>query len=147
MPFFVSSRGYGFLWNNPAIGSVNFATNVTEWHAKRTVKMDYFITAGDSPAEIEAQYSLATGRTPMMPEYGLGYWQCKLRYRTQEELLNVAREHKRRGLPLDVIVIDFFHWTLQGDFRFEPRDWPDPEAMVKERCTHGVETGQCSVWP
>ena len=62
------------------------------------MKLDYFITAGDTPAEIEAQYSLATGRTPMMPEYGLGYWQCKLRYRTQEELLNVAREHKRRGL-------------------------------------------------
>ena len=146
VPFFVSSRGYGFLWNNPAISSVNFATNVTEWHAKRTVKMDYFITAGDSPAEIEAQYSLATGRTPMMPEYGLGYWQCKLRYRTQEELLNVAREHKRRGLPLDVIVIDFFHWTLQGDFRFEPRDWHDPETMVKELHDMGVETA-VSVWP
>lgn len=146
VPFFVSSRGYGFLWNNPAIGSVTFATNVTEWHAKRTVKLDYFITAGDTPAEIEAQYSLATGRTPMMPEYGLGYWQCKLRYRTQEELLNVAREHKCRGLPLDAIVIDFFHWTLQGDFRFEPRDWPDPDAMVKELHDMGVET-VVSVWP
>ena len=53
-----------------------------------------------------------------MPEYGLGYWQCKLRYRTQDELLAVAREHKRRGLPMDAIVIDFFHWTRQGDFKF-----------------------------
>ena len=146
VPFMVSSRGYGFFWNNPAIGTATFGTNKTEWHVNSTKKLDYFITAGDSPAEIEAQYSLATGRTPMMPEYGMGYWQCKLRYRNQEELLAVAREHKKRGLPMDAIVIDFFHWTRQGDFRFEPRDWPDPEAMVKELKELGIEL-VVSVWP
>ena len=146
VPFMVSSRGYGFFWNNPAIGTATFGTNKTEWHVNSTKKLDYFITAGDNPAEIEAQYSLATGRTPMMPEYGMGYWQCKLRYRNQEELLAVAREHKKRGLPMDAIVIDFFHWTRQGDFRFEPRDWPDPAAMVKELKELGIEL-VVSVWP
>jgi alpha-D-xyloside xylohydrolase len=146
VPFYVSSRGYGFFWNNPAVGTATFGTNKTEWHADSTKKLDYFITAGDTPAEIEAQYSLATGRTPMMPEYGLGYWQCKLRYRNQEELLSVAREHKKRGLPMDAIVIDFFHWTRQGDFKFEPRDWPDPGAMVKELKELGIEL-VVSVWP
>ena len=146
VPFYVSSRGYGFFWNNPAIGTATFGTNKTEWHVHNTKKLDYFITAGDTPAEIEAQYSLATGRTPMMPEYGMGYWQCKLRYRNQEELLAVAREHKRRGLPMDAIVIDFFHWTRQGDFRFEPRDWPDPQAMVDELKELGIEL-VVSVWP
>ena len=146
VPFMISSRGYGFFWNNPAIGTATFATNKTEWHAKSTKKLDYFITAGDTPLEIEAHYTAATGRTPMMPEYGLGYWQCKLRYRNQEEILAVAREHKRRGLPMDAIVVDFFHWTMQGDFRFEPRDWPDPEGMVKELREMGIET-VVSVWP
>ena len=146
VPFYVSSRGYGFLWNNPAIGTATFGTNKTEWYAKRTKKLDYFITAGDTPAEIELNYSAAAGRTPMMPEFGLGYWQCKLRYRTQEEILAVAREHKRRGLPMDAIVVDFFHWTMQGDFKFEKRDWPDPDAMVKELKDMGIET-VVSVWP
>ncbi len=146
VPFYVSSRGYGFLWNNPAIGTATFGTNKTEWYAKRTKKLDYFITAGDTPAEIELYYSAAAGRTPMMPEFGLGYWQCKLRYRTQEEILAVAREHKRRGLPMDAIVVDFFHWTMQGDFKFEKRDWPDPDAMVKELKDMGIET-VVSVWP
>ncbi len=146
VPFYVSNRGYGFFWNNPAIGTVAFGTNKTEWHVESTKKLDYYITAGDTPAQIEANYSLAVGRTPMMPEYGLGYWQCKLRYRTQEELLAVAREHKRRGLPMDAIVIDFFHWTMQGDFRFEPLDWPDPEGMVRELKELGIET-VVSVWP
>ncbi len=146
VPFFVSSRGYGFFWNNPAIGTASFGMNKTEWYAKSTKKLDYFITAGDTPADIERNYSAATGRTPMMPEFGLGYWQCKLRYRNQDELLAVAREHKRRGLPMDAIVVDFFHWTMQGEFKFEPRDWPDPEAMVKELKELGIET-VVSVWP
>lgn len=146
VPFMLSSRGYGFLWNNPAVGSVVFGANKTEWYAHSTKKLDYFITAGDTPAEIEENYTAAVGRAPRMPEYGLGYWQCKLRYRTQEELLSVAREHKRRGLPMDAVVIDFFHWTRQGDFKFEPRDWPDPEGMVKELKELGIET-VVSVWP
>ena len=146
VPFMISNRGYGFFWNNPAIGTVTFATNRTEWHAKSTKKMDYFITAGDTPADLERNYSATTGRTPMMPEFGLGYWQCKLRYRNQEEILKVAREHKRRGLPMDAIVVDFFHWSMQGDFKFEKRDWPDPAAMVKELKEMGIET-VVSVWP
>ncbi len=146
VPFMISSRGYGFLWNNPAIGTATFGTNKTEWYAKSTQKLDYFITAGDTPAEIEQNYTAVAGRAPRMPEYGLGYWQCKLRYRTQDEILAVAREHKRRGLPMDAIVVDFFHWTRQGDFKFEPRDWPDPDAMVKELKELGIET-VVSVWP
>lgn len=146
VPFMVSSRGYGFFWNNPAIGTVTFGANKTEWIARSTKKMDYFITAGDTPAEILEQYTAATGRSPMMPEYGLGYWQCKLRYRNQDEILEVAREHKKRGLPMDAIVVDFFHWTMQGEFKFEPRDWPDPDAMVKELKELGIET-VVSVWP
>ena len=146
VPFYVSNLGYGFLWNNPGVGTVSFAKNLTEWHLPRTDQMDYYIVAGDSPAEILSLYSAATGRSPDMPEYGLGYWQCRLRYRTQEEVLSVAREMKRRGLPLDVIVIDFFHWKLQGDWDFDPACFPDPAAMAAELRSMGVET--CvSVWP
>ena len=146
VPFYVSSRGYGFLWNNPAVGMCTFGTNRTEWTARSTKKLDYYITCGDTPADIERNYSVVTGRTPMMPEYGMGYWQCKLRYRTQDELMAVARKHKAMGLPLDAIVVDFFHWPRQGDWRFDPIDWPDPDAMVKELKEMGVET-VVSVWP
>ncbi len=146
VPFYVSSRGYGFLWNNPAVGRCSFGTNLTEWTARSSRELDYWIVAGDSPAAIEERYSAVTGRTPMMPEYGMGFWQSKLRYRDQEEVLAVAREHLRRGYPLDVIVVDFFHWTLEGDYRFDPRCFPDPSAMVKALRDMGVETA-VSVWP
>ncbi len=146
VPFFVSTRGYGFLWNNPAIGSATFASNKTEWTSVSCKKMDYWICAGDSPAQIEEQYADVTGKTPMMPEYGMGFWQCKLRYRTQEEVLAVAREYKKRGIPLDVIVVDFFHWTRQGEFKFDPRCFPEPEKMIAELKEMGINL--CvSVWP
>ncbi|MBQ2574370.1 MAG: hypothetical protein II575_09125, partial [Bacteroidales bacterium] len=99
-----------------------------------------------SPAEIEENYTAVTGRTPIMPDFASGFWQCKLRYRNQEEVLNVAREYHSRKLPLDVIVIDFFHWTCQGDFKFDPKDWPDPDAMVRELSELGVRL-MVSVWP
>ena len=110
-PFMLSSRGYGLLWNNPAVGDVTFARNVTRWTARATGQIDFWICAGDNPAQIEEAYAGATGTVPMMRDDLMGFWQCKLRYRTQEELLNVVREHKRRGLPMDAIVVDFFHWT------------------------------------
>lgn len=146
IPFVVSSKGYGFLWNNPAIGSVSFAKNHTQWRAESTKQLDYWVTTGDSYADIERRYAAATGHAPRMPEWGLGFWQCKLRYWNQEQLLGVAREFKRRNIPVDVIVIDFFHWPHMGDYRFEDEFWPDPKAMVDELHEMGIKL-MVSVWP
>ena len=146
VPFVMSSRGYGFLWHNPAIGYASFGLNRTTWHAESTKQLDYWVTAGDTPEEISLHYAQATGFVPMMPEYGLGFWQCKLRYWNQEQLLNVAREYHRRGLKVDVIVCDFFHWPHMGDYRFDPEFFPDPAAMVKELKEMGMEL-MVSIWP
>ena len=146
VPFALSNKGYGLLWNNPAIGSVTFGKNLTEWTALSTRQMDYWITAGDTPAEIEEAYADATGKVPMMPDYGCGFWQCKLRYQTQEELLEVAREYKRRGLPISVIVADYFHWPHQGDWKFDKDYWPDLKAMVDELEGMGIKL-MVSIWP
>lgn len=146
VPFAVSSLGYGILWNNPGIGRAVFGTNIMSFESYATKVLDYWFVAGDTPAEIEEGYAAVTGTVPMMPEYGLGFWQCKLRYQTQEELLEVVREYKRRKLPLDVIVIDFFHWPRQGEWKFDPVYWPDPDAMVKELQELGVEL-MVSIWP
>ena len=145
VPFVISTRGYGFLWNNPAIGTATFGTNGTTWTAEQTQKIDYWVTCG-TPSEIEKNYTDVTGRTPMMPDFAMGFWQCKLRYRTQQEVIEVAKEYRRRKLPLDVIVIDFFHWTCQGDFKFDAEDWPDPEQMVRKLSEMGVKL-MVSVWP
>ncbi|MCH4033727.1 MAG: family 31 glucosidase [Lachnospiraceae bacterium] len=146
VPFLVSSLGYGMLWNNPAVGTVTFGKAVTEWTAASTRQMDYWITVGENPKEILQNYTGVTGRAPMFPEDRMGLWQCKLRYRTQEEVLEVARAYQKAGIAIDQIVIDFFHWTVQGDWKFDRTYWPDPKAMVEELHSMGIKV-IVSVWP
>lgn len=165
VPFALSSHGYGLLWNNPAIGRAVLGKNTMSFEAFSTNILDYWIVAGDTPAQIEESYARATGTVPLMPEFGLGFWQCKLRYQTQDELLTVAREYKKKNLPIDLIVIDFFHWPKQGEWKFDTTYWPDPgeplapmfcllllvltlylDAMVRELKEMNIEL-MVSIWP
>ncbi len=146
VPFAVSSLGYGFLWNNPAVGQVTFGKNYTEWTAHATRVMDYWITTADTPKQILENYTAVTGRAPEFPEDRMGLWQCKLRYRTQEEVLEVARRYQAEGIHIDQIVIDYFHWTVQGDWKFDKTYWPDPKSMVDELHRMGIKV-IVSVWP
>ena len=146
VPFALSSLGYGFLWNNPAVGKATFGKNMTEWISDATKQMDYWVTVADTPKQILKNYTAVTGRAPMMPSDAMGFWQCKLRYRTQEEVLSVARRYREMGVQLDVIVIDFFHWTVQGDWKFDSTYWPDPKAMIDELHSMGIKV-MVSVWP
>ena len=146
IPFVYSSIGYGFIWNNPAVGRVELVGNHTLWRAQAAKQIDYIIIAGDSPAQIMGSYTALTGRAPMLPQWAVGFWQSKLRYVTQEELLEVAREYKQRNLPVSVIVADYFHWPQQGDWKFDPTYWPNPEAMVDELKQMGMRL-MVSVWP
>lgn len=146
VPFVVSSAGYGFLWNNPAVGRATFATNRTEWVARSTRQLDYWVTAGDTPAQIESHYVQATGHAPIMPDWALGFWQCNLRYWNQDQVLRIARRFKQEHIPVSVLVIDFFHWPHMGDFRFEKEFWPDPKKMCDELHKLGIRV-MVSVWP
>ncbi len=146
VPVVYSSKGYGFFWNNPAAGRAELVNNGTTWIAEKTDQLDYFVFTGADPAAVMTNYARLTGFPTMMPDWAMGFWQCKLRYRTQDELLAVAREHKRRGLPMSVIVIDYFHWPMQGAWDFDPKCWPDPVGMLKELKSMGIET-MVSIWP
>ncbi|MDN4474776.1 glycoside hydrolase family 31 protein [Demequina sp. SYSU T00192] len=146
VPFMLSSAGYGFLWNNPAIGRVELAENGTRWVADSARAIDYWVTAAEDPATILTRYADATGRPPALPRWATGFWQSKLRYQSQEELLEVAREHRRRGLPLSVIVLDYFSWTRLGDWRLDTEEWPDLEGALAELHEMGVRL-MVSIWP
>ena len=82
----------------------------------------------------------------MIPEFALGFWQCKLRYERQEQVLEVARKYKEMGVPVSVIIVDYFHWTEQGDYKFDPEYWPDPKAMADELHQMGIKL-MVSMWP
>lgn len=69
------------------------------------------IFAGNTPKELMQTYCELTGYAPKIPQWALGFWQCKLRYESEDEVLSTAREYRSRGIPIDAIVIDYFHWT------------------------------------
>ena len=146
VPFVLSSLGYGFLWNTPSVGNVVFGKNMTEWHFDMEDEIDYYICMGDTPAEIVETYTSVVGRAPEMPEDLLGLWQSKLRYSTQDEVLKVAEEYKRRNIPLDVIVIDYIHWKKFGNWSFDSECFPNPSEMTEKLISMGIKP-MVSVWP
>lgn len=146
LPVIYSSLGYGFLWNNPAIGRCEFTNNHTLWTAESTYQVDYLVFTGNTPAEVMNKYCQLTGFSPEMPKWAAGFWQCKLRYESQEDLLEVAREYRRRNIPIDAIVIDYFHWTEQGNWEFDPELWPNPTEMCRELEELGIRP-VVSIWP
>ena len=145
IPFVYSSLGYGFLWNNPAVGNVELSRNRTRWSVGATKKIDYVVIGG-APKEVASALADLTGHAPVMPHWATGFWQSRLRYETQEDLLAVARRYKEEGIPLAAIVCDYFHWTEQGDYRFDPAYWPNVKAMADELHAMGTKL-VVSVWP
>ncbi|WP_026459824.1 TIM-barrel domain-containing protein [Schaalia suimastitidis] len=146
IPFVLSDRGYGLLWNNPAVGRVEFSTDSTRWVGYGTDIIDYWLCLAPTPREILMRYADAVGHAPVLPRWATGFWQSRLRYMSQEELLAVARRYHELGLPLSVIVTDFIHWPAMGDFRFDPNEYPDPAAMLAELEQMGTRL-MVSVWP
>ncbi len=147
VPFVVTNYGYGLLWDNPSRTTVQFGFNdQTRWTSDVGRRVSFFVIAGKSYDEIYQGYRLLTGDTPMLPKSAYGYIQCKQRYTTQEEVLDVAREYRKRHLPADVMVVDWFYYTRMGQMDMDPAKWPDPVAMNRELHEMGFHS-MISIWP
>jgi alpha-D-xyloside xylohydrolase len=98
--------------------------------------------------DVIAHYRGLTGQAAMMPKWAYGFWQSRQRYETQDQLLGVVREHRRRGIPLDTIVQDWFYWPQDqwGSHNFDKARFPDPDGMVDEIHALGARI-MISVWP
>src|SRR5271170_1535720 len=147
VPFMVSSLGYGLVWDNPSKTTVDLGFNGRNvWSSEVGNRVSYFVIAGDTSDEIYEGYRLLTGVTHMLPKAIYGYIQSKAIYPTQEQLLDVAKEYRRKNLPLDVLVVDFLNMSRQGEMDLAPKRWPDPAAMNRELHAMGVGS-LLSVWP
>jgi alpha-D-xyloside xylohydrolase len=91
----------------------------------------------------------ATGRAPLWPRWALGYWQSKERYASQDELMGVAREYRRRGIPIDNIVLDWQYWGRLGwnAMGFDRSAFPDPVGMIDSLHTRYNLHLMISIWP
>lgn len=147
VPFMVTNYGYGIVWDNASKTVVEPGFNEqTRWTSEVGDRVSFFVIAGKDFDEIYSGYRLLTGTTPMLPKAAYGFVQCKQRYITQEEMLNVAKGYRERHLPLDVLVLDWFYFSKMGQFDFVPERFPDPAAMNTQLHDMGIQT-MISVWP
>jgi alpha-D-xyloside xylohydrolase len=147
VPFLISSRGYGLVWDNPSKTTVDLGFNGRNvWSSEVGSRVSYFVIAGETSDEIYQGYRLLTGVTHLLPRAAYGYIQSKAIYPTQDQILDVAKQYRQRRLPLDVVVVDFLNMTKQGEMDLDPQRWPDPAAMNRELHAMDVTT-LLSVWP
>ncbi|MGB8259075.1 MAG: TIM-barrel domain-containing protein [Terracidiphilus sp.] len=147
VPFLVSSRGYGLIWDNPSKTTIDLGFNqLNVWSSDVGDRVSFFVIAGDKSDEIYTGYRQLTGVTHLLPKATYGYIQSKAIYPTQEQALDIAKGYRDRQLPLDTLVVDFLNMTRQGEMDLDPARWPDPAAMNRQLHSMGVTT-LLSVWP
>jgi alpha-D-xyloside xylohydrolase len=111
-------------------------------------QIEYYFIAGDNMDEVISGYRTVTGKSQVMPKWAMGFWQSRERYKTQDELLETLAEFRRRNIPIDNIVQDWFYWPVDawGDHAFDPERFPNPKGMVDS--VHAMNARiMISVWP
>jgi alpha-glucosidase/alpha-D-xyloside xylohydrolase len=147
VPFMVSSRGYGLVWDNPSKTTIDLGFNQRNtWSSEVGDRVSYFVIAGNTSDEIYEGYRLLTGVTKMLPRTVYSYIQSKAIYPTEDQLMGVANEYRKKNLPLGVMVVDFLNITKQGEMDLDLKRWPDAAAMNRELHAMGVDS-MLSVWP
>ncbi len=147
VPFLVTNYGYGLVWDNPSKTTIAPGFNQqTRWTSEVGNRVSFFVIAGKDTDEIYSGYRLLTGETRLLPKAAYGYIQCKQRYLSQDEMLQVAQGYRDRHLPADIIVLDWFYYSKMGQMDFVPERFPDPAAMNRKLHEMGFET-MISVWP
>lgn len=119
----------------------------TVWRSPVADAIDYVVIAGPEPEAILSGYRDLIGETPLMPVWAFGYIHCRERFHSADELLSVAREFRRRRLPVDVMVQDWQYWGKYGwnAMRFDETTYPDPAGMIRD--LHGMDMRfMLSVW-
>ena len=152
VPVLVSSKGYGLLWDNASVSDIDIPSAVTGRPMTLTSEaggdIDYYFIAGPKLDDVVAGYRRLTGSAPMLARWAWGFWQCKERYQTQDELLGIATQYRQMGVPFDAVIQDWQYWPKDqwGSHRFDPERYKDPKAMVDQLHAMNVHT-IVSVWP
>jgi alpha-D-xyloside xylohydrolase len=146
VPLLLSSRGYGIFWNNGSRSRFNNRfVHALYISSEVADSVDYYFLYGPDFDKIVAGYRELTGEAPLFGKWAYGYWQCKNRYDSQQELESIAQKYRDLHIPLDNIVQDWFWWNIMGDPVFN-KNYPNPKAMVEALHKDHVHL-MISVWP
>jgi alpha-D-xyloside xylohydrolase len=146
IPLLLSSNGYGIFWNNGSRSRFNNRfVHAFYLSSEISDSMDYYFLYGPDFDRLIASYRELSGTAPLFGKWAYGYWQCKNRYDSQQELLAVAQKYRDLHIPLDNIVQDWFWWNTMGEPIFN-KNYPDPQGMIDALHKNNVHL-MISVWP
>ena len=148
MPAIVSTKGYGVLWDTSSLAAFHDDESGSYFWTEADDELDFYFVAGPEFSRIVAGFRALTGKPTMLPRWAYGYIQSKERYKSQDELLAVVAEHRRRRIPLDCIVLDWQSWSGEewGQKTLDPERFPDPKALTAGLHSMGARL-MVSVWP
>jgi len=146
VPLMLSSKGYGIFWNNTSRSRFNnrFA-NYLYISSEVADVIDYYFLYGPEFDKIIGEYRDLTGQAPLFGKWAYGFWQCKNRYKSQDEILGVAKKYRDLHIPVDNIVQDWFWWNRKGEFVFN-KNYPDPKGMIDQLHNENFHL-MISIWP
>ncbi len=107
--FFQSIKGYGIYWDNYSPTALN-DNDTLELESQVGDAVDYYFMYGGDADGVIADMRWLTGKVPMLPLWTYGFHQCRERYKTQDELLEVVDKYRKLGIPLDGIIQDWQYW-------------------------------------
>jgi alpha-D-xyloside xylohydrolase len=146
IPLLLSSNGYGIFWNNGSRSRFdNRFVHAFYLSSEAADSVDYYFIYGPEFDQIVSAYRELTGGVPLFGKWAYGYWQCKNRYASQQELESIAQKYRELHIPLDNIVQDWFWWNVMGDPVFN-KNYPDPKGMIDDLHKNHVHL-MISVWP
>lgn len=152
IPMMVSSERYGVLWDTYSVMRFKDDAQGASLSAESAPGgVDYYFMGGTTMDDVVRDYRQLTGDAPMYPKQAFGLFMSKERYKTQDQLVDVARTFRKEEFPLDYIVQDWQYWGSDKDgtwsgMIWNPERYPDPEGMTK--AIHDMHMKlMVSIWP
>jgi alpha-D-xyloside xylohydrolase len=147
VPFLLSSNGYGLFFNNGSRSRFNNRFVHAFYYSSEVADaLDYYFIYGPDFDKLVGAYRELTGQAPLFGKWAYGFWQCKNKYETQDQILGVAHKYREMHIPVDNIVQDWFWWITMGDPVFDSKRYPDPNAMIDDLHRNNFHL-MISVWP
>jgi alpha-D-xyloside xylohydrolase len=141
----IPEQGYiTVLHNNPMARADRHAMY---WSSEASEAKRYYFIKGDNSDDVIKGYRQLTGKSTLMPKWSYGFWQSRQRYKTQDELVDVVKEYRKRKIPLDNIVLDWNYWPddAWGSHDFDLTRFPNAKKMVDD--VHNMNANiMISVW-
>jgi alpha-glucosidase (family GH31 glycosyl hydrolase) len=100
--------------------------------------MDLFIFNDPDPQKVIQKYHNLIGKPVLIPDWGLGWHQCKWGYDTLDKLKTVVQNYANNGIPLDTIWNDIDYMQTYRDFTIDPvrfnglQTWVETDLHAKQ---------------